>query len=57
MKKSENMTDPEPCRIKQEDAEEQKGWCIFFFLQQVYKTSSSPSDLWLLLEKIIKAVK
>jgi len=28
---SENMSDPEPCRMKHtEDPEEQRGWCLFF---------------------------
>jgi len=28
---SENMSDPEPCRMKHtEDPEELSGWCLFF---------------------------
>jgi len=28
---SENMSDPEPCRMKHtEDTEELSGWCLFF---------------------------
>jgi len=28
---SENMSNPEPCRMKHtEDPEEQRGWCLFF---------------------------
>jgi len=28
---SENMSDPEPCRMKHtEDPDEQRGWCLFF---------------------------
>ncbi len=34
------MTDPEPCGIKQEDTEQQIGWCIFLIVHQVSKTSS-----------------
>lgn len=26
----ENRSDPEPLRIKHEDAEEQRGWCLLF---------------------------
>jgi len=29
---SENMSDPEPCKIKDEDTEEQRGWCLFLIL-------------------------
>jgi len=28
----EDMTDPEPSRIKHEDAEQQTGWCPFLIL-------------------------
>jgi len=28
----EDMTDPEPSRIKHEDTEEQTGWCPFLIL-------------------------
>jgi len=30
--KIEDMTDPEPSRIKHEDTEEQIGWCLFLIL-------------------------
>jgi len=30
--KIEDMTDPKPSRIKQEDTEEQIGWCPFLIL-------------------------
>ncbi len=28
-KETDDMSDPEPSRIKQEDTEEQTGWCLF----------------------------
>ncbi len=31
-RKTENMNDPEPCGIKQEDIEQQIGWCLFLIL-------------------------
>ncbi len=38
---NEDMSDPEPSRIKQEDTEEQTGWCPFLILHY-----------WLLLRNI-----
>jgi len=31
--KIDDMTDPEPSRVKHKDAEEQTGWCPFLILQ------------------------
>ncbi len=33
VQKIEDMSDPEPARIKQEDTEEQTGWCPFIILR------------------------
>jgi len=30
MENSENMSDPESCRMGHEETEEQRGWCLFW---------------------------
>lgn len=27
---NEEVTNPDPCRMKNEDTEEQRGWCLYF---------------------------
>ncbi len=52
--KVNNMTDPEPYRIKQEDTEEKIGWRMLFilpFFNKFIKRKAVHQIQWLQLEK------
>ncbi len=40
------MNDPEPCGIKQEDIEQQIGWCLFLILKVIIlKAANVPKSI------------
>lgn len=44
---SKDRSDPEPFSVKNEDAEEQKGWCLFSIITVKLRLNKSSQDLML----------